>query len=52
MRCASRYDDIGDLQYQQHPLFFSSLSAKQLEQLEGNSPVSHIDQIDGHLKSN
>lgn len=41
MRCASRYDDIGDLQYQQHPLFFSSLSAKQLEQLEGNSPVSY-----------
>jgi hypothetical protein len=40
MRCASRYDDIGDLQYQQHPLFFNTMSAKQLEEIEGNSPVS------------
>ncbi|KAJ9092302.1 hypothetical protein QFC19_008736 [Naganishia cerealis] len=38
MRCAPRYDDIGDLQYQQHPLFFNTMSAKQLEELETNSP--------------
>ncbi|KAJ9125657.1 hypothetical protein QFC22_000619 [Naganishia vaughanmartiniae] len=38
MRCAARYDDIGDLQYQQHPLFFNTMSAKQLEEIEANSP--------------
>ena len=42
MRCQPRYDDIGDLQYQQHPLFFQTMSAKQLEEIESHSPVSRL----------
>ncbi|GHJ85278.1 hypothetical protein NliqN6_1680 [Naganishia liquefaciens] len=39
MRLQPRYDDIGDLQYQQHPLFFKTMSAKQLEEIESHSPA-------------
>lgn len=38
MRLAPRYDDIGDLSYAQHPLFFDTRPVDQLGELERNSP--------------
>jgi hypothetical protein len=40
MRLATRYADIGDLQYAQHELFFKTRPVEQLAELEDNSPVS------------
>ncbi len=42
MRLATRYADIGDLQYAQHELFFRTRPVEQLAELEDNSPVSWI----------
>lgn len=43
MRLAPRYDDIGDLTYDQHPLFFDTRPIEQLQELERNSPLLKTD---------
>jgi hypothetical protein len=47
MRLATRYADIGDLQYAQHELFFKTRPVEQLAELEDNSPVSFWDGMSG-----